>query len=131
MQSSVLCSSIKCRNVTLSHIFCRFQLSLIYSYFHIGSLFDSASPMTCQHVSLKCRWGSSIFALAEFCCCRSKNRAVRLCQRSTNMQPMRKKVISLKHVKLRVDTKAAKHTATDIHYEIAVAVCKIPRISKV
>ena len=37
--------------------------------------------------------------LTEFCCYRSKNRAsVRLSQRSTNVQSMRKKLISLKHV---------------------------------
>ena len=43
--------------------------------------------------------------LKRFCCCRSKNRAtVRSRQRSTNIESMRKKVISLKHVKLRVDT---------------------------
>ena len=61
--------------------------------------------MTCRHVPVTCRWGSPSFLLAEFCCCRSKNRAtVRLRQRSTNVQPMRRKVISLKQVKLRVDT---------------------------
>ena len=59
--------------------------------------------------------GSPSFPLAEFCCCRSKNRGmVRLRQRSTNLEPMRK-VISLKHVKLRVHTQAAEHTATDNH----------------
>ena len=41
----------------------------------------------------------------------------RLRQRSTNTQPMRRKVISLKHVQLRLDTSAAKHTATYNHYE--------------
>ena len=49
--------------------------------------------------------GSPSFPLAEFCCCRSQNRGtVRLRQRSTNLEPMRKEVISLKHLKLRVDT---------------------------
>ena len=49
--------------------------------------------------------GIPSFLLAEFCCCRPKNRAtIRLRQHSTNVQPMRKKVISLKHAKLRVDT---------------------------
>ena len=49
--------------------------------------------------------GSLSFLLAEFSCWRSKIRAtVRLRQSSTNIQPMRKKVIYLKHVKLHLDT---------------------------
>ena len=49
--------------------------------------------------------GSPSFLLGEFCCCRSKNRVtVKLRQRSTSVQPMRKKAISFKHVQLRVDT---------------------------
>ena len=49
--------------------------------------------------------GITVFLMAELCYCRSKNRkAVRLRQHSTNLEPVRKKVISLKHVKLRADT---------------------------
>ena len=59
--------------------------------------------MTCRHAPVMCRWRLSYFPLTEFCCCRSKNLgAVRLRQRSTNLEPMRKKVISFKHVKLRI-----------------------------
>ena len=55
--------------------------------------------MTCRHVLVTCRWGSSFFPLAEYCCCRQKNRGTdRLRQRSANLKPMRKKVISVKHV---------------------------------
>ena len=50
--------------------------------------------------------GLTSFPLAEFCCCRSKNRGmVRLYQNSTNLEPVRKKVISLNHVKLRATRK--------------------------
>ena len=74
--------------------------------------------MMCRHVPVTCRWGSPFFLLAEFCPCSSKDRAtVRFRQRSTNVQPVRKKVISLKHVKLPVETSAAEHTPTDNHYE--------------
>ena len=48
---------------------------------------------------------------------RSYRATVRLRQRLTNVQRMREKVTCLKHVKLRVDTWAAKHTAADNHYE--------------
>ena len=87
----------------VTSFFCGCSLSnqkVIHNYFHIGIKFGSAS-----HVLVTCRWGSPSFLLAEFCGCRLKNRAkVRLRQRSANVHPMRKKVISLKHVKLRVDT---------------------------
>ena len=59
---------------------------------------------------------SPCFLLPEFCRCRSKNKGtVRLRQRSANLEPMKKKVVSLNHMKLRVDIKAAKHTASDNH----------------
>ena len=46
---------------------------------------------------------SPSFLLAEFCCCRSKNEAtVRWRQHSTNVQPVRKMVISLKHVQSQI-----------------------------
>ena len=45
-----------------------------------------SSVVFLNDVLVTCRWGSPSFLLAEFCCCRSKNRTrdratVRLCQR--------------------------------------------------
>ena len=55
--------------------------------------------MTCQHMLVMCQWGSPFLLLAEFCCSHSKNRAmVWLQQHSTSVQPMGKKMISLKYV---------------------------------
>ena len=63
----------------------------LYGFFHIGCQFGSASPWRVG----TCRWESPSFLLAEFWCCRSKNReTVRLRQRLTNVQPMRKTLIS-------------------------------------
>ena len=75
--------------------------------------------MTCRHVLVTCRWKSPSFLLAEFIRGHSTNwETVNLHQCSISVQPMREKVKSLKHVKLRVDTfKAAKHTTTDNPYE--------------
>ena len=82
-----------------------------YSYFHIGSQFGSASLWrvgTCRWcVDGDCRLSHWLSFAA------SVRGTVRLRQRSTNLDPIRKKVISLKHLKLRVDTSAAEHTATD------------------
>ena len=48
--------------------------------------------------------GSPYLLFAKFCYCHSKTQVtVRLRQRSTNLEPIKKNVISLKHVKLRVD----------------------------
>ena len=50
-------------------------------------------------------WGSPSFLLAGFTQGHSKNwKTVKLRQHSISVQPMREKVKSLKHVKLRVDT---------------------------
>ena len=59
-----------------------------------------------------------VSVLDRFARSHSKNwETVKLRQRSNSVQPMREKVKSLKHVKLCVDTKAAKHATTDNHYE--------------
>ena len=77
----------------------------IYSYFHNGCQSGSACPMTRRHVPVTCRWGSPSFLLAEFTQGHSKNwKTVKLRQRSIGVQPVREKMKSLKHVKLRVDT---------------------------
>ena len=62
-------------------------------------------PMTCRHVPVTCRWGSPSFLLVGFILGHSKNwETVKLRQRLIRVQPMREKVKSPKHVKLRVDT---------------------------
>ena len=49
--------------------------------------------------------GSPFFLLAEFCCRVRKIDGLSDCVNvRQNLEPMRKKVISLKHVKLRLDT---------------------------
>ena len=58
--------------------------------------------MTCRHVSLTCQLGSTSFLLAGFCRDHSKDRETdELRPRLISVQPVRKKVSSLKHVKLR------------------------------
>ena len=49
-------------------------------------------------VPVTCRWGSPSFLLAEFCCCRWKNRITDCLNVRPTAEPMRKKVISLKHL---------------------------------
>ena len=71
------------------------------------------------HVPVTCQWESPSFLLAGFSCSHSKNREmVELRQCSISIQPIRERVISLKHSKLRVETKVAEYTGTDNHYEI-------------
>ena len=70
---------------------------------------------TCRKVQVTCQWASLSFLLAEFCCCLLKSReTVRLRQRSTDVQPMRKQVISLRYVSTRKQQNA---NATDKNFE--------------
>ena len=81
-----------------------FKIFLVVKTVQLFSI-QQCLPMTCRHVPVTCRWGSLSFLLAGFTRCHSKNwGTVKLRQRSISIQPIREKVKSLKHVKLRVDT---------------------------
>ena len=61
--------------------------------------------MTCRHVPVMCRKRSPSLSIGWIYSGHSKNwETVKLHQRSISVRPMREKVKSLKHVKLRVDT---------------------------